>query len=224
MCERQVVPALQKKWCDTDKEDSWTPPRRADTAGQWHKLTVPNLVSLGWPWGRWGYKRQGVSFRSAEKDGQGQARGHTPTQCTQGLAGIQKDVLRTHLKSGSFMVLWEKICIVVVLYTHTNTYPQHLYYKAALEEKHFYTHTATIYGCLPPASTLSDFTRGLVAAVGRSFCPYFQECSLMLNTPTQSPWQVTGDQTLTVYISKMTYPLHVLAGSRHLGLRPVLYG
>lgn len=39
------------------------------------------------------------------------------------------------------MLLWKKPISLVVLYIHTNTYPQNLNYKAALQEKHFRTHT-----------------------------------------------------------------------------------
>lgn len=171
-------------WHQGQKEDSRTPHRRSDMV---HKLTVPNLVSPRWLWGRWGYKRHGVQFGNTEKNGQRQAQGHTPSQCTQELVSIQKDSQNSS-KSGNFVLLGEKICIMVVLYTQTPTHsictPRQPGGKAFLH---------TIYGCLPPAYTHSQwFYSG----------PGCSCCQVTLSTPpggqlnakccTLVPWQVLG--------------------------------
>lgn len=48
------------------------------------------------------------------------------------------------------------------IHTHTHT-PTTSELQGALEENHYFTHSNTIYSCLPPAYTPSDVTQSLRA-------------------------------------------------------------
>lgn len=75
-----------------------------------------------------------------------------------------KKILRTRSKSGSFVLLGEKICIMVVLYTHKHL-PTASAPQGSLEEKPLCTLSMAV--CHQPTYTPGDFTRGPAAAVAR---------------------------------------------------------
>lgn len=147
MCERQAVPALQKKWCDTRDKKRTLGPHTGDQTRctSWLCQT----------WFPWGGSEDGEATKDMESSSGAQRRTDSDRlRAILLLSALKswlayKKILRTRSKSGHFVLLGEKIYIMVVLYTQTPTHsictPRQTGGKAFLH---------TIYGCLPPAYTL----------------------------------------------------------------------
>lgn len=166
MYERQVVPAPQKKWCDNRGYKKRTPGPRQRSFRHWLQkwlcqtwlfCALLRTVGLQETW------RSLQKQRIMDHDW---AQDHAPSQSTQMLASIQKDILNTLLKSGSLMLWWEKFLSLVDTHTH-QPLPTASELQGSPGGQSFCTHTATIYSCLPPAYTPSDARPSLAAAVAR---------------------------------------------------------
>lgn len=186
MCEQQVVPALQKKWCDTRDKKRTLGPHTGD-----HTRCTSWLCQTWFPRGG---SEDGEATKDMESSSGTQRRTDSDRlRAILLLSALKswwayKKILRTRSKSGNFVLLGEKICIMVVLYTQTPTHsictPRQPGGKAFLH---------TIYGCLPPAYTHSQW---FYSGPGCSCCQVTLSTppgrQLNANCRTLVPWQVLG--------------------------------